>query len=82
MPAEIRGGSDGATLAERISAVVRAGHPGAYCVPCLAGVLMEPEKLVRDSAQLAIVQDGLRVERRTCHQCGRADYALTVEPLS
>ena len=78
---EMRRGSDGVTLAERIRAVVRAGQPFAYCIPCLAVVLMAPEKLVRDSAQRAVVRDGLRVERRVCYQCGRTDDALTIKPL-
>jgi hypothetical protein len=63
------------------SAVVRTGHPDAYCIPCLAGVLMDPERLVRDAAQLAMVKGGFCVERRTCSQCGRDDDALTVKLL-
>jgi hypothetical protein len=78
---EMQGGSGGATLVERIGALVRARQPFAYCIPCLAVVLRTPEKLVRDSAQVAIVQDGIRVERRTCRQCGRADDALSVKPV-
>ena len=62
---EMWGGSDGATLAERIGTLVRARQPYVYCVPCLAVVLRAPERLVRDSAQLPIVHDGLRVERGT-----------------
>ena len=52
---EIRGGSngdDGATLGERVDALVRARQPFANCIPCLAGVLRASAKLVRDSAQL------------------------------
>ena len=75
----MRGGSGGATLTERISAVVKAGQPYAYCLPCLAVVLMAPEKLVRDSAQRAVIEDGLRVERRMCRQCGEIDDALSVK---
>jgi hypothetical protein len=41
---------------------------------------MEPEKLVRDAALIAVVREGLRVERRVCHQCGDADDALIVRP--
>ena len=78
---EVRGGSDGATLTERITVVVSAGHPDAYCLRCLAGVLMEPEKPVRDAAQLAMVQGDLCVERRTCCQCGLAADALIIKPL-
>ena len=63
---EIRGGSGGATLAERVGVLVRARQPFAYCIPCLAVVLRAPEKRLRDSAQFAIVQDGLRIERWTC----------------
>ena len=74
---EVRRGSDAATLVERTRGLVRAGHPDAYCIPCLAGVLMAPEKLVRDAALLAVLHDGLRVERRMCHQCGHADDALS-----
>jgi hypothetical protein len=70
-----------ATLAERLSALVRVRQPYAYCIPCLAVVLRASEKLVRDSAQFAIVQDGLRIEQRTCRECGRTDDALTVTPL-
>ena len=77
---EIQGGSHSAALAERIGALVRARRPFVYCVRCLAVVLRAPERLVRDSAQLAIVQDGLRVDRGTCRQCGRADDTLTVKP--
>jgi hypothetical protein len=69
------------TLAERIGAVVSAGHPDAYCLRCLAGLLMEPEKPVRDAAQLAMVQGDLCVEQRRCCQCGRVADALTVKPL-
>ena len=78
---EIRGGSDGATLAERMSALVRIRQPYAYCIPCLAVVLRASEKLVRDAAQFAIVRDGLRIEQRTCRQCGRSDDAVTLKPL-
>jgi hypothetical protein len=46
-----------------------------------AGVLLEPERLVRDAAQRAVLQDGLGVERRVCHQGGRDDDALSVKAL-
>ena len=76
---EIRRGSDGVTLAERISALVKIRQPYAYCIPCLAGVLRAPEKLVRDSAQFALVRDGLRIEQRTCRECNCTDDALTLQ---
>ena len=79
---EIRGGSGGATLAERISALVRVREPYAYCIPSLAGVLRSPEKLVRDSAQRVVVRHGLGVEQRVCHDCGRTDDALFVKALA
>jgi hypothetical protein len=77
---ETRQVSGDAALVERIDAITKAHHPFAYCLSCLAKVLMRPERSVREAAQIAILRDHLRVERRTCYQCGRSEDAITVKP--
>ena len=75
---EIRGGSDKAAVAVQVSAVVKSGHPFAYCFPCLARVMMWPEKRIRETAQLLVVLQGFHVRRRTCYQCERTDDMIVV----
>ena len=73
--------SDGVALAQKISALVKATAAYTYCLSCLARVFIGPERRVRDSAQRAVVQDGLRVVRPVCYRCGGTGDGLTVKPL-
>jgi len=76
----LMGGSGGtATLAERLGAVIKAGHPYAYCFRCLSHVMMLSEKAVREAAQVALLHDGFGLKRRVCHQCEGVDNALVVK---
>ena len=75
---EVREDSDKTAVAEQVSAVIKSGHPFAYCFPCLARVMMWPEKRIRETAQLLVVLKGFHVRRRTCYQCERTDDMIVM----
>jgi hypothetical protein len=70
--------SDGVALAKKISALVKATAPYAYCLSCLADAMMAPERKIRDAAQFAVIQDGFCIRLRVCHRCGRTEDTITV----
>jgi hypothetical protein len=73
------GGSDKAALAQQVSAVVKAGHPLAYCFPCLARMLELSENRIRETAELLVALRRFHVEPRTCHRCERTDDMIVVK---
>jgi hypothetical protein len=63
-------------LAERIASAVQRHFPFAYCFPCLAKHFTVTEPEVRSAAQMLVVSDQFKRERRTCYTCGRVEDAL------
>jgi hypothetical protein len=65
---------------ERVAHTVLANFPYAYCFRCLAVRLPLSEKEVREAAQVLIVRDGFRLDRRVCYGCGRTETLLLRVP--
>ena len=66
------------SLADRVGAVVKSGHPFAYCFPCLAQVMMLPEKRIRDAAQILVGLRDFHVRGRVCYRCERTDDTIVM----
>jgi hypothetical protein len=73
---EIRGGSGEARLTHQIIAVVKSGLP--FCFPCLANVMMWPEKTIREAAQIVLRLRDFHVRRGVCHRCERTDDMIVL----
>jgi hypothetical protein len=65
-----------AAAAEKITRGVLDHHPYTLCFPCLAVEHSVPEWDVRQIAQVAVLREGFRVERRICYRCNIADDML------
>ena len=64
------------TTGERVAQVVLANWPFVRCFPCLSLQLGEPEKHVREAAQLLIVHAEFATAYRVCQVCGRTEQTL------
>jgi hypothetical protein len=63
-------------LAERIASAVQRHFPFAYCFLCVAKHFAATEPKVRSAAQIVVVSDQFKRERRTCYSCGRVEDTL------